>query len=450
MLINRARTRLLALAVALMSAVNCEVRVSHLRTTTLGTDPEGSARLNGMSFQQDALTTFNGWQYVAYYESTGTYNSQNVALGRRNLNGGQTPSAWEIFRFTDYVQKTQDSHNTISLGISGDGNIHLSYDHHDVPLNYRVSRQGIAADPEAHVWGADLFGSTLHSLPGAGAGPWSPVTYPRFERAGEEFLFEMRIGASGSGDSYLYQYTSGSWSQIGKYLQGRDNNAYINGIDYANGSLHATWTWRETPDVVTNHDLGYAYSEDLGHTWKNSAGANLGPTIQPSSPGIHVFNIPQNSGILNQEGQTVDNAGRVHVLNRETVSGVLTWLHYWRDEEGTWTRNPVWHSLGQLTQTGRRGKLAAHPTTGDLFAILAANEGNEVGVYVSTRGSGYTDWTEAWRGGSFDIEPLFDQHLWSGEGGGGIEGGQVLSLFLNTAGGYPNRKVTVVDLDVQG
>jgi len=253
---------------------------------------------------------------------------------------------------------------------------------------------------------------------------------------------------SGSGDSYLYKYSSGSWSPIGKYIQGNNNNAYINGIDYANSTLHITWTWRETPDVVTNHDLGYAYSTDLGRTWNNNAGTSIGPTISPASSGIHAFSIPQNSGILNQEGQTVDPSGRVHVLNREKVGGVLTWLHYWRDEgTGKWTKNPIKHSLGALTQTGRRGKLAAHPVTGDLFAILAANDGVDVAVYAATKASGYEDWKEVWREGRFDAEPLFDRALWRGQGG--VEGGKILSLFLNTQGGYPERKVTVVDLEVE-
>jgi len=62
MLGHRLLQGIVALAASgLMSVVNCEVKVSALKTTTLGTDPEGSARLNGMSFQQDALTTFNGW-----------------------------------------------------------------------------------------------------------------------------------------------------------------------------------------------------------------------------------------------------------------------------------------------------------------------------------------------------------------------------------------------------
>lgn len=56
------RPGIFALAASeLLSIASCEVTVSHLRTTALGTDPEGSARLNGLSFQQDPLTSFNGW-----------------------------------------------------------------------------------------------------------------------------------------------------------------------------------------------------------------------------------------------------------------------------------------------------------------------------------------------------------------------------------------------------
>lgn len=90
--------------------------------------------------------------------------------------------------------------------------------------------------------------------------------------------------------------------------------------------------------MVTNHDLMYAYSDDLGKTWKNSAGGALATAgsapITPSSSGVTVFTIPQSSGILNQEGQTVDASGRVHVLNRESRDGGFKWYHYWRDTTG--------------------------------------------------------------------------------------------------------------------
>lgn len=50
----------------------------------------------------------------------------------------------------------------ISLGISkGDGTLHMSFDQHDNPLNYRVSRPGVATHPLNIEWSAELFGPIL-------------------------------------------------------------------------------------------------------------------------------------------------------------------------------------------------------------------------------------------------------------------------------------------------
>ena len=64
----------------------------------------------------------------------------------------------------------------------------------DVPLNYRVSTTGVAKTiPSA--WTQSAFGGSVqHSLPGS-TGPWTPLTYPRFERlANGDMLMEFRIG----------------------------------------------------------------------------------------------------------------------------------------------------------------------------------------------------------------------------------------------------------------
>ena len=79
--------------------------------------------------QEDALITFGDNQYVTFYETTPAgYNNHYVKVGRRRVS----PSVgdWEYLTLTDYVQKTMDGHNMISMGISGDGKIHLSFDHH--------------------------------------------------------------------------------------------------------------------------------------------------------------------------------------------------------------------------------------------------------------------------------------------------------------------------------
>ena len=91
-------------------------------------------RINGLSFQQDAMVTHAGYQYVGYYDG-----DRQVCIARRKLSLG----AWEVIRLDDYAFKSNDAHNTISIGVCpADGTIHISFDHHIHPLNYRVSDKG--------------------------------------------------------------------------------------------------------------------------------------------------------------------------------------------------------------------------------------------------------------------------------------------------------------------
>lgn len=60
-------------------------------------------------------------------------------------------------------------------------------------MNYRVSEEGIASNVPAE-WTSDLFGPVVHTLSGS-EGPYSPLTYPRFEPLDNgDLLFEFRIG----------------------------------------------------------------------------------------------------------------------------------------------------------------------------------------------------------------------------------------------------------------
>lgn len=166
----------------------------------------------------------------------------------------------------------------------------------------------------------------------------------------------------------LYQYNSRTarYSFIGQHLTGVDNNPYINGLDYRNGRLHVTWTyrgfvwyegWDDPFDVKhkaqagpngaeNNHNLCYAFSDDLGVTWKNGhdvvvADLSQGQSVMPDTAGIVAFSIPKNSGLTNQESQAVDLEGGVHMLNRQTVQGQLEWKHYYRNPSGKHSPLPV-------------------------------------------------------------------------------------------------------------
>ncbi|PSN74343.1 hypothetical protein BS50DRAFT_13872 [Corynespora cassiicola Philippines] len=426
----------LALFLTFASAVT----VKSTKYWNITNDVEGSVRLNGLAFQQNALASFGDYQYVAFYKTASGYGKHYVNLGRRRV--APTLGDWQYITFSDYEQTTLDEHNTISLGISGDGKIHLSFDHHDVPLNYRVSNTGIAKTVPS-TWSASDFGPVQHSLPGS-TGPWTPLTYPRFERIPNgDLLMEFRIGQSGSGDSWIHRYssTSGQWSNVGKYLQGEDNNAYINGITSLNDKLYVSWTVRETPDASTNHDFYFAVSEDNGRTWKDTSGKSVTKPITPSTPGIKVYTIPQNSQIINQEAQCADSKGRFHSLMRDNSSGVPTFYHYLRTPAGIFSKTPISPTPGLSTPPylAYRGKIAAN---GDnLFAIIPDQPKMTITIWSATAAGSFKDWKKLGDISNAAGEPLVDEER--------LRQHNVLSLFVRQGGPFGQRKVQVWDYELQ-
>ncbi|KAH8109066.1 hypothetical protein DFH11DRAFT_1516044 [Phellopilus nigrolimitatus] len=462
--------------------------VEILGSSFLGLDPQTINRLNGESFQQDALVTFNGFQYAAYYDASTSTNTsiRHVSVARRDLSSSTSSNAtWEKLVLTDYNQTDDDGHDIISLGISHtDGTLHLGFDQHDNGLNYRFSRPGIATSPKNVTWSADIFGEVLDHLPGLENLDKSVyfvnVTYPRFlslssaakvaSGSAADLLFELRVGRSGLGDDWLYAYTPNEgWIQVGRYLEGVNNNAYINGLDFDfQGALHVSWTYRDYvndtgQDVAVeagpngpenNHDMDYALSYDLGRTWQNNWNqtvANMSAQwpILPSTAGITVFSIPKYGGILNQEAQTVDSAGRLHVLNRENTTGTEQWYHYWRSTIGHWTRTPfpldiksVNNITNTPTVTGKRGKILSHNSA--LFAVLPSNAPNSsaLSILASHAQQHFRDWTVVWEAPSgCSAEPLFDRYRLVN--GNGEDGDGVLSLFL-----VNGTSLQVLDLDL--
>ena len=134
--------------------------------------------VNGTSSQQDALVTFNGWQYAAYYKS-----NRRLALARRQLPSGD----WQIFAF-DHELSEDDTHRVAILGISpGDGKIHLTFDHHNSVLNYMVSRAGLATKPPASWTRTEFLGGPENVQHFLGSGPnpslFDQVTCPLYHNS---------------------------------------------------------------------------------------------------------------------------------------------------------------------------------------------------------------------------------------------------------------------------
>ena len=166
-------------------------------------DPQ-ALYLNSASFQQDAVITHNGWQYVTYYS-----DDRYVCVARRELPSG----AWESVELTDYYFSSTDGHNIISMGICpNDGTIHLSFDHHGSTLHYRVSEPNVTINPTAITWDASLFGPVRDYL--EIEKPVSGLTYPRFWQTPDgDLQMGYRYGGSGNGDIILVDYdgSTGQW-----------------------------------------------------------------------------------------------------------------------------------------------------------------------------------------------------------------------------------------------
>jgi hypothetical protein len=347
--------------------------------------------INGQTFQEQAVATHRGFQYCTYFHGSG-----RLSIARRKLPGGD----WQRIHFDDYRISHNDVHNVAVLGICpSDGTIHMAYDHHGHPLHYRVSKPEVATRPAEFPWQASLFGPTRDTLDGRAA--LRGVTYPMFFPAPEGGLHLFyRIGGSGNGDWQLAEYDpdDARWAILGTVLartgkfQGSSSRcAYPNGLSHdSRGRLHLTWCWRETPDLKTNHDLMYAYSEDRGRTWRNNSeqlihrGGGDSP-VDVESPGVTVFRIAYGWGMMNQLTQDVDGLGRVHVIlwhNPPDAPGpnhdlnAWRYYHYWRDASGSWQRQ-------RLPFFGRKPRLVVN-RSGD--AWLAFNKGSDLEYHGQDRG----------------------------------------------------------------
>lgn len=401
-------------------------------TTTGRTALTYTGYMNGESFQQDGITTVAGWQYTAFWDQSGYVN-----VSRRKLPSG----AWQNLRLTDYATASTDSHNTISIGVSRqDGTMHLAFDMHSSALRYRRSVPGLATYPDTAAWQPSSFGAVQSTLTGASM---PTLTYPQFlTTPAGRLQLALRTGTSGAGDEVLYEYASGAWTSIGRFIDGTtaNNNAYLFGLEYdSTGLLHATWTVRETSNASTNHDLFYAYSRDDGRTWRDNAGSVIATTgstpLISNSAGLRVWSIGQNRGLINQESQVVDAAGIVHVLashlpaaaasnsdfTAARESAVL--VHYWRDKA-----SKVWHqTYTPFLERSSRGDIAVD--SGDnLYVASGDSSTRKLHIETASKASGWTDWALRYTSGAiYYSDPLMDHERLRTLG--------VLSIFAPRYGG---------------
>jgi hypothetical protein len=288
-------------------------------STTASNFGWASGDTNSCAIDHNDLITSGNYQYIAYYGPTSS-NRNSIFVSRRTLG----TSTWSTPINTGIsIDDISDDHNVIAIGVDCTGHMHMSWDMHNISLNYAVST-GTVNDPtfSSLAFSTKTAANAPTLFPSSGS-TTNEVTYPEFFNipGTGNMVFAYRNGGagggSGNGDQYIdvYNPTAGTWTNT-KIINGQltSVNAYLNGfVCNSQGTLLTTWTWRASPDWQTNSNIMFAQSPDNGTTWFKQGGttAYTLPIIQSGAPASSVaqtvWTIPQHSSFINQTTMTVDN-----------------------------------------------------------------------------------------------------------------------------------------------
>jgi hypothetical protein len=279
--------------------------------------------VNTVVFRKNSLTTYRDTQFISFYNAKGV-----VVLGKRKLG----TKKWQL-KETNFTGDIKDAHNSTSIMTDGEGYLHLTWDHHNNPLNYARSLAPLSLEMSEKI---KMTGNAESS-----------VTYPEFYRLPNgNLLFQYRDGGSGRGNLAInnYDIKTKQWRKRHSNLINGEGkrNAYWQACVDAKGVVHLSWVWRESPDVASNHDMCYAKSTDGGKTWVSSEGKKYQLPITAATA-EYISLIPQKSELINQTSMFADEAGNIFIAG------------YWREKNDSipqyhlaFKKNSRWqtHNLG--------------------------------------------------------------------------------------------------------
>jgi hypothetical protein len=239
-----------------------------------------------------------------------------------------------------------------------------------------------------------------------------------------------REGTSGDGDVMLdrWDVASGRWRALAHPLidgEGR-RNAYVEPLAVdEDGTWHLAWTWRETWDASTNHDILYARSSDEGATWTRSSGEPYALPITEATAEVAVSVAPGHD-LVNQTTMAVDADGRPYVATywRPDGSDVPQYHLLWRDASG-WHTSMIGRRVTPFTLAGggTRRIPASRPLvlTGPGSTVHVVFRDAERGGGISLATSidpARTDWRfrTLWVPSVGQWEPLHDATAWREDG----------------------------------
>lgn len=396
-------SKLIFICAFLSGILSFSISAKDFKTKLLAVgDGYSATSVNTAVFRGSSIASHGNNQYISYYDHDG-----NVVVGKRTLGSDK----WELHK-TQYGGKISDAHNVISIGVDGDGYLHVSFDHHGHPLRYVKS-----------VAPGSLELGDMMPMTGKDE---KDVTYPEFYTMPDgDLIFAYRSGASGRGNLILNRYNvkNKTWSRIHDVLidgEG-ERNAYWQMFVDPSGIIHLSWVWRETWLVETNHDLCYARSLDGGNSWQRSDGTAYQLPITIDSAEV-AWSIPQNSELINQTCMTADSKGNPYIASywRDQDSEVPQYRLVWHDGN-KWDMNTVGNRKTPFSLSGGGTKMIpiSRPrivSDGKKAYYLFRDEerGSKVSI-AYTPNLGKKDWTVA-DATDFSVdawEPSLDVNLWN-------------------------------------
>jgi len=263
------------------------------------------------------LITHGGRQFVAFYN-----DQRQMTIASRKLSA----SSWQFVQLPSELG--WDSHNYVAMAIDREGYIHVSGNMHVVPLVYFRTAKPL-----------DITTFERQSMTGKDE---QRVTYPKWIRGpAGELIFTYRDGRSGSGNQIydVYDEKTRSWRRLldNPLTDGQGRmNAYLSGpVPGPDGYFHLVWTWRDTPDCATNHDLSYARSMDMVH-WEKSGGEAFRLPIRVETAEV-IDPVPVHGGMINGNTRIgFDSQKRVVVTYHKFDARGNTQIYNARREDGGW------------------------------------------------------------------------------------------------------------------
>jgi hypothetical protein len=396
--------------------------------------------------------TYGGYQYFGYWD-TETTGTVYLEVSRRRLSDDnvQTLRFDERGDNLEFLEATTDAHNAVGLGISPrDGRLHISWSLHNTDRVHRYLQSATGCmelTQENFTLANCRFVKRTFQAERALE---TEMTYPTyFNDNNWNLYFSYRYDASSRGDQVLNTYNNdGTWRLNGRIMLGhrdgrgtfdypfdpdgagpatevtsRERGVYISQFVFDKNEperLHVSWAWRENTayGFAGQHGLHYAYSDDLGATWKSSAGRTIGTagedpitivdrtdTQVASEPPGYMFygsglavdshNNPLISGFVS-EVQTADVA---HGRSRQA--------HWFRDTSGVWYQSYV-----------EPAERATHTGTSDIMF----DRGDNAYIVYGRDETGWSAWNEqiynqralpdgnlTWQGGEYLDIQLFSE-----------------------------------------